>query len=483
MGGLRGLPFRVVCAIGLNDGAFPGGGRPPEFDLMALRPRRGDRQRALDERNLFLDLLLAARERFYLSYAGRSLRDNSPRPPSVLVDELLDWLVRACAPDAAAGDALRRRLRVEHPLQPFSRECFLGPPADPRLRSFNDEYCEAQRAALRARPAAGTVPAPRDDEAGEAAGDEGGEAAASWALTFFPAPLAQAAIEQRSVALEGLIRFFANPCRWLLRERLGIALPEGEEQLLDDEPFLPDRPGRQALARRLLPAALAGAGADALLAQARAGIEYPAGMIGEVALAGEVGRLRGFAAALAQDLAAPCPEPLSASLAFDLDGEAWSLAGSIAPVHAGRLVRWRYDETRVTDYLAGWMAHLFACAGHPDGAALETCWHSRDGVFRFAPCRQPGERLETLLRLYRRGLTAPLPFFPRSAWEYVTNGGSMGKARARWTGHRDRSWGEERDPAYRLALRGVGDPLAGEFADLAQAVYQPLLDHLEDPRR
>ena len=35
MDGLRGLPFRVVCAIGLDDGAFPGAERPSELDLMA----------------------------------------------------------------------------------------------------------------------------------------------------------------------------------------------------------------------------------------------------------------------------------------------------------------------------------------------------------------------------------------------------------------------------------------------------------------
>ncbi|MFG5408180.1 hypothetical protein ABXN37_08730 [Piscinibacter sakaiensis] len=62
---------------------------------MAQRPRRGDRQRRQDERNTFLDLLLAARERLILSHSGRSARDNAPRPPSVLVGELFDVLLPA----------------------------------------------------------------------------------------------------------------------------------------------------------------------------------------------------------------------------------------------------------------------------------------------------------------------------------------------------------------------------------------------------
>ena len=90
MASLRNLPYRFVCALGMNDGAFPTTPRESEFDLMAQAPRAGDRQRRTDERNLFLDLLLAARERFYLSCTGRSIRDNAPLPPSVLISELLD---------------------------------------------------------------------------------------------------------------------------------------------------------------------------------------------------------------------------------------------------------------------------------------------------------------------------------------------------------------------------------------------------------
>ena len=91
---LRSLPYRVVCVIGLDQGAFPGSDRPAEFDLMAARPQAGDRQRRLDDRNLFLDLILSAREVLHLSYVGRSVRDGSALPPSVLVAlTVMVWLL------------------------------------------------------------------------------------------------------------------------------------------------------------------------------------------------------------------------------------------------------------------------------------------------------------------------------------------------------------------------------------------------------
>ncbi|MBL8481960.1 MAG: exodeoxyribonuclease V subunit gamma, partial [Rhodocyclaceae bacterium] len=97
MGALRGLPYRVVCLLGMNDGVFPGTARAAEFDLMAAAPRPGDRQRRDDERNLFLDLVLAARDALIITCTGRSQRDASPLPPSVLVAELLDYLATAAA--------------------------------------------------------------------------------------------------------------------------------------------------------------------------------------------------------------------------------------------------------------------------------------------------------------------------------------------------------------------------------------------------
>ncbi|KHJ59297.1 exodeoxyribonuclease V subunit gamma, partial [Burkholderia glumae] len=148
---LRGLPYRVVCLVGMDDGVLPSLARADEFDLMAVYAKLGDRQRRDDERNLFLDLLLAARDRLVITYTGRSIRDNAPLPPAALVDELLDHVAMVAAgPDAspAAIEAARRGFVVEHPLQPFSADYFAAGGA---LYSY-----DAGRAELAARLARGT---------------------------------------------------------------------------------------------------------------------------------------------------------------------------------------------------------------------------------------------------------------------------------------------------------------------------------------
>lgn len=81
--------------------------------------RPGDRSRRDDDRYLMLEALLAARDKLYVSWVGRNVRDNSEQPPSVLVSQLRDYL--------AAGWSLDRHLvslTTEHALQPFSRRYF-----------------------------------------------------------------------------------------------------------------------------------------------------------------------------------------------------------------------------------------------------------------------------------------------------------------------------------------------------------------------
>jgi exodeoxyribonuclease V gamma subunit len=480
MGSLRGLPYPVVCVIGLDDGVFPSAQRPPEFDLMPLQPRRGDRQRRSDERNLFLDLLLAARHSLYLSHTGRSVRDNAPLPPSVLVSELLDLLIPAIAEDPGSPAHLaqaRRRLVVEHPLPAFGGVgCARAGP--PRLRSHHRELGDALRQSLQAPKTLPTPPAPipeDDDDEDDADAPSGAEPA------FFVAALPTPGPEWHELRLEQLVEFFRNPCRYLLRRRLGLELVRAADELQDDEPFLPDGPARRALAERLLPPLLAGADAAAVQRLAHAGRELPPGALGRHALEHELAELTAFAQRVAAHRAAPCLPPHPLQLSFDLDGERWQLLGGLADLRADGLLRWRCDALRPADRLEAWITHLALCAAPPPGVQAQTRWLSLDTSLLLQAPAQPGALLLELLRLYRRGLCEPLPFFPKSAWAFVDEDGSMAAAARAWTPTRDRPFAEGADPAYRLALRGLGDPLAGDFADLAQRVYGPLIDASADP--
>jgi exodeoxyribonuclease V gamma subunit len=141
-------------------------------------------------------------------------------------------------------------------------------------------------------------------------------------------------------------------------------------------------------------------------------------------------------------------------------------------------VRWRDAPLRAADHVEAWLLHLALCAAAPAGVALRTRWLARDAELAFVPCADARSRLAELLALYRRGLCEPLRFFPRSAREYMASG--LPGARRAWHATPHQPFAEGADAAYRLALRGIDDPLDAEFEALAHAVFTPLLAHLQD---
>ena len=109
---MRSVPHRVVCLLGLDDGAFPRKTPSDGDDLMLDRPQIGERNPRTEDLQLLLDAVLAATERLIVAYTSNDERTNLPRPPAVPVGELLDTI------DATArredGDA-HDQVVVHHP--------------------------------------------------------------------------------------------------------------------------------------------------------------------------------------------------------------------------------------------------------------------------------------------------------------------------------------------------------------------------------
>lgn len=125
---MRSIPFKVVAILGLNDGQYPRQSNPLSFDLMSHLPKRaGDRSRRGDDRYLFLEALISARQHLYLSYQGRDIKNNAERQPSLVLKELLDYLHQGYGwhtePSRGQSDV------IQTPLHAFSAENYQLPHA------------------------------------------------------------------------------------------------------------------------------------------------------------------------------------------------------------------------------------------------------------------------------------------------------------------------------------------------------------------
>ncbi len=120
---MRSLPFKVICLLGLNDGDYPRNTKAAPYDLIAQHPQKGDRARRDDDRYLFLEAILSAREVLYLSYIGKDIRTDEERAPSTLIGELIDTIA---ALTQIPASQLNQHWITHHPLQPFSPKYYTG---------------------------------------------------------------------------------------------------------------------------------------------------------------------------------------------------------------------------------------------------------------------------------------------------------------------------------------------------------------------
>lgn len=89
---MRSIPFRVVAVLGLDYISFPRKNKDVLFDLMNAEHRPGDRNTKDSDKFLFLEALMSAREKLYLSYIGQDSKNNTEKPASIVIDSLIDYI-------------------------------------------------------------------------------------------------------------------------------------------------------------------------------------------------------------------------------------------------------------------------------------------------------------------------------------------------------------------------------------------------------
>ena len=118
---MRSIPFRFVAMLGMGYDKFPRKDSPVSFSEISRNPRLGDRNIRNNDRHLFLETLLSAREGLYISYVGWDEKNGSESPVSSLVDGLIDYVARGMDMDT---EELRRQWVTRHRLQGFHSDYF-----------------------------------------------------------------------------------------------------------------------------------------------------------------------------------------------------------------------------------------------------------------------------------------------------------------------------------------------------------------------
>lgn len=455
---LWGVPFRVICFLGLNSGVLPRADHAHELDLLAEAPRLGDPSLRQADRQLFLQTLFSARDRFYLSYTGRRVRDNLELPPSVLISELQD-AVQACS------QTVRLKIPVlSHPLHPFASGYFQPQPNPARAyaQTAFEEALALQKQRLSPLTSAQISPCPFVDRA-------------------LP-PLHVMGARPQPLDWQAFLAFFKHPSRAFLRQRLGLSLWQNAWQPVQNERFQLNGLEIWRLREDYLAWLLQGQPSEAFFDRLKASNHLPLGLAGRQICQ----RIQAEVSPLASQLRHLTGAPLAPE-GFVLQLGDWEIQGELAPLFERGLIFTRLSGIKAADRLQIWLYHLLVEAlrlqkrlqtvaqiGLSKGQALH---------LSYTPVPEAVYLLEQYLKLYQQGLEKPLPVALESAWAFFEareKGPEKARLAAenRWKGNYVFG-GESENADYALCL-SPDWVQAPEAEETLLRLYLPLQEHLQE---
>ena len=461
---MRAIPFQMVCLLGMNDADYPRRSLRADFDLLALpgMKRPGDRSRRDDDRQLMLEALMSARRSLYVSWSGRSVRNNSEQPPSVLVTQLRDEI------DALWGPGTAERLTTVHPLQAFSRAYF---EEGSGLRTYATEWRAAQ--------------------------------SDTWARTEHAAskepsvclPPFESAQGKPVVSLKQLTRFFRQPAGSFFRERLHVHLEDRHSQMQDEELFALDGLDVYQLLDHALQHVPANLNAETLPGYTRQVVQRLQ-LAGALPLAG-VGQLaaRQFAGTLTSVLEAAMQvrkayPQAAARLLIDVphphvhlqDHLGGLLTGEVGTVllclraQALADLKGKAPKALAEKLIDIWLLSLAAAAM---GQALPCVVVGRNAVLNVPPQDAQAARaqLQVLLDTWSEGMRWPLPLPPALAQKWLQAPDNLNALHDLYEGNSHQRAERTKDPALGRTYPTLDALMAnGDFERLVQTVHAPLRD-------
>ncbi len=395
---VRQVPHRVVVLLGWDADSYPRSGRRHGDDLLGVEPRVGDPSVALDDRQVLLDAILAAREKLVIVAQGRSEATNEPVPLAAPLAELLEALDETA--QAADGTRAGAALTVQHPLQPFDTRYF--DPAHPELASADPLAHRAALASL-AEPMVPAVSSP-----------------------LGPLPAKDLL---PGVSLDELTGYFGHPARALLRGRTGISL--GEEQASGDSiPIEPDHLERWQIGNRILGRLRAGQDEDAVKRAEWLRGDVPPFELGNTLLDGVLTEARRSVREVPADLPEARLHDIALSVPVPGHGQV-PLVGRVAS-HGNELLQVEFSSLQPRHRLIAWLRLLALSAAVPGDWQARVVGKGRRTMLVAPPQEVARGLLGRYLAVYALGMSQPLPALPRIG--------------AAWAG-------------YRVSHRDPGDPL------------------------
>ncbi len=458
---MRSIPFKAVCLLGMNDSDYPRRVTPLGFDLMQSQPvRLGDRSRREDDRYLFLEAVSSAQEYLYISYRGRSARDNAEQQPSVLVAELREYLADSFCLEAdkeLEHEKSRKNflawLTDELPLQPYKAERFIE--STQNIPAYQHLWKEVAQAGFATE-----------------------QTNLSWQQTELPLP---ADLNTEQVSMQDIVFALSDPSKFFIRRRLQSSLDIDWQEKLSAEPFVNNGLELYQLKAHWLDSLQQAPEQMNDLEQFNQSFINQQQALGNLPVK-ELGKISGMTVAENTEQLVQAVQPLlktpieNESLSIQINGV--EIIGELQQAYAAAnpdnkyFLYYQVSSLKGKHLLNAWLKLLMAVAADAPVNTAYLFALNKDGLQQVklsAPDKQTAlEQIELALKWYWQCWHKPIPHLPNTLYKLMR----------KWQEIAEKS--EDDDDLHDKLIKYVGDLLNEEYDELASAYFQRCLPQFAD---
>jgi exodeoxyribonuclease V gamma subunit len=403
---VRSIPAKIIALIGLNESEFPRKENHIDFDLMAREPDITDRNRKNEDRNLFLESILAAGRFHYCSYIGRSRKDDEPIPPSPIVSE---WLNQISGATGIKPD----NLITQEPIHGFSAGNFR------EKRSFaKTEYSVAQLL-----------------ESGSS----------DYAGFFMEGAIGEE--DETVISLDNLLGYYKNPVAAFFKQTFQPEVNTPDE--LRNE-FALSSLEKHILFEKIFGWKLEDVSDEEILNLLYSTGSVPAGWQGKALLCEMIKNAGTAIDFLHSQEMVPEVHPINIDIPLYSNG----LKGSFTSFQRDGFLDITPSSYGGSKVVRSWICHLAASARasqtQSESYLLCNLKKGKPVFITFKPVQNARKILSELAGMYRSGIAGPLKVFPETTYEYMKclkegKGNEMAKAALTFEGSDFSSFSENRD--------------------------------------
>ncbi len=451
---MRGIPFKVICFIGLNENSFPRQDNQIGFNIISTNPIPCDKSKRNQDKYLFLEALLCTREKLYISYIGQDIRSNKTLPPSTLASELINYIEDSFA--LSNNSDIKQHIITKHKLQPFCADYFKPNNMD-KLFTYSKTQFDTAKSLLKKKTKKSTAP-----------------------------KLPAIKLHNNTLQLDEMKNFFSNPSKYFANKRLSVFLPNHFDTIDKSENFNISGLNKYKLENLIIEKKFILKNKELKNFIKASGL-LPHGAIGEAIYTEILFKTDKFFKTIKKITKEKSP----AYLNIKTEIKKITLSTRIPSIYDNNIIKYRYGKIRPIDKLKAWLNHLILKAAKPNEAynikliGQNPYNPNQTKIYTFDQnlFKKDAEKiLLNIIILFLQGNKSPLKFFPNTSYAYANHHLQNQKnallyAKKEWQSTAFAKK-ESDNPYYKLCFDNQY-PLDSQFKKTALKIFEPLINSIK----